>query len=133
MKSSKVVGLFLLAIVGCSPLETARIMGLGTKPFKEQGKLYTKVINCDFFSCYEIIYQQFQEIGAHYYRGNRQKSFLVFTNLNSAFKQCSESTEVAVFFKDLAPLKTEVQISSLNYSLAEFVAEKIFQAIKNDN
>jgi len=132
MKLNSVIGLFLLIIVGCSPLETARIMGVGTKPFKEHGKVYTRIIDCDFFSCYDKIYQKFQEIGAHYYRGSRQKSFLVFTNLNSAFKQCSESTEVAVFFEDLAPLKTEVKISSLNFSLAEFIAEKVFQETKID-
>ncbi len=130
MKKISLVLFCIFLAAGCSPFETARVLGIGTKPFKEQGKVYTKVFNKDFFSCYRQAYRCFTDMGAHFYRGSRIKGFFVFTHFNSSFKQCNESTEVAVFFKDLKPLETEVQVSSLNYSLAEFTAAELFRRME---
>ncbi len=122
-----VFSFFLLA---CSPLEVARLFGIGTKPFKTAGKVYTEVVDRDYFSAYDEVFKLFGSLRANFYRGSRQKGFAVFTNLNTSFPQCNESTEVAVFFSEIEPQKTKIEISSLNHHLSQFVAEYIFKGLK---
>jgi len=101
-------------------------MGVGTRPFRTQGGLHKKTLNTDFFSSYERIKDELSRMGAQFYRGSRDKGFIIATSFDGVFKQCNSSTEVAVFFKELSPGRTEVEVSSLNYSLAEFVADELF-------
>ena len=128
----KIVLIFLLFSLSCSPLEISRVAGIGTRPFKTQGKVHKKILNTDFFSTYERVKDDFIKMGAQLYRGSREKAFIIATNFDSVFKQCSSSTEVAVFFKELSAGRTEVEISSLNYSLADFIADKLFNGIPGD-
>ena len=128
----RIILVFLLFSLGCSPLELSRLVGVGTRCFREQGKVYSKVFDTDFFSCYAQITQRLKEMGASPYRGSRKKGFLVAANFTKVFPQCSESTEVAIFFTELESLKTQVEVASLNYSLAEFIALELFYDPKEE-
>ena len=112
--------------MGCSPFEFGRLLGTGTKVFKTRGKIYNKTFDKDFFSFYRKITQELKEMGVSSYRGSQKENFLVVNQFNKAFAQCDNATEVAIFFTELDMLKTKVEVSSLNYSLAEFVASKLF-------
>ena len=122
----KIFLIFLLFFIGCSPLELSRLFGAGTRCFREQGKIYSKVFDTDFFSCYAQVTQKLEEMQVFPYRGGRKEGFLVVAGFNKIFPQCSKSTEVAIFFTELENFKTQVEVASLNYSLAEFAASKIF-------
>lgn len=122
----KIFLIFLLFFVSCAPLEISRLLGVGTRPFREQGKVYSKVFDKDFFSCYAQITKRLKKMGVSFYRGRKKKNFLITTGFNNIFSQCSESTEVAIFFTEIENLKTRVEVASLNYSLAEVAASKIF-------
>jgi len=124
--------IFLLFCISCAPLEVSRLLGVGTRPFKEQGKVYSKVFDKDFFSCYAHITKRLKKMGVSFYRGRKKKNFLITTGFNSIFSQCSESTEVAIFFTEIENLKTRVEVASLNYSLSEFAASKIFDDSKDE-
>lgn len=115
--------------LACSPLEVVRLFGAGTKPFKERGKVYTKVVNQDFVSAYDEVIKLFGQLKANFYRGSRREGFVVFTNLKVSFPQASESTELAVFLREAGPEKTRIEVSSLNYSLSEFVAKELFEKL----
>jgi len=127
----KIFFIFLLFFVGCSPFEISRLFGVGTRCFREQGKIYNKVFDRDFFSCYAQTIQKLKEMQVSFSRGGRKKGFLVTTGFNQVFPQCNESTEVAIFFTELESLKTRVEIVSLNYSLAEFAASEIFNSLED--
>lgn len=127
----RIILVFLLFSLSCSPLELSRLFGAGTRCFREQGKVYNKVFDRDFFSCYAQIVQKLKEMQVSFYRGGRKEGFLVTTGFNKVFPQCNESTEVAIFFTEPESLKTRVEIASLNYSLAEFAASKIFNCLED--
>lgn len=122
----KIFLIFLLFFVSCSPLELSRLFGAGTRCFREQGKVYSRVFDMDFFSCYAQITQKLKEMRVSFRRGGRKEGFLVTAGFNKVFPQCNESTEVAIFFTEPGNFKTRVEVTSLNYALAEFAASKIF-------
>jgi len=64
-------------------------------------------------------------------RGSQKEGFLITNNFNKVFPQCNTSTEVAIFFTELSKSKIQVEVSSLNYSLAEFAASKIFNCLED--
>jgi hypothetical protein len=122
--------ILVLFFAGCSPLEIGNVFGIGTKAFREKGKIYTKTFEKDIFSCYTQTRKFLEHIGASFYRGSRKKNFMVMTHFNGIFLQCNESTEVAIFFKEIDKFKTNVEVSSLNYSLSEFVSAKLFKELE---
>ena len=128
----KIFLIFLLFFVSCAPLEISRLLGVGTRPFREQGKVYSKVFDMDYFSCYGQITQKLKKMGVSFYREGKKEGFLITTGFNNIFPQCNESTEVAIFFIELENLKTRVEVASLNYSLAEVAASKIFDDSKDE-
>ncbi|MFH1519909.1 MAG: hypothetical protein ABIE75_05005 [Candidatus Omnitrophota bacterium] len=126
----KLIFLFLFFSLGCSPLELSRLFGAGTKPFKQQGKVYSKVFDQDLSACYEQIISQLKEMETNFYRGSQKEGFIVVYNFSSVFAQSAEATEVAIFFSKLDQLKTQVEVASLNYLLAEFAASAIFDRLE---
>ena len=103
-----------------------RLLGVGLRRFREEGKIYTEAFNTDLPFCYGITVEELSKVGASFYRGSQEEGFIVFINFVKAFPQCNASTEVAIFFTELESSKTQVEIASLNYSLAEFIASELF-------
>lgn len=127
----KIILACLIFFIGCSPLEFSRLLGAGTRVFREKGKVCGKDFDWDYFSCYAKITRKLEEMEVCFYRGSRQEGFLVLAGFDEVFAQCNRSTEVAIFFTDLDGYKTRVEIASLNYALAEFVASEIFGCLEN--
>ncbi len=127
----KIFLIFLLFFLSCSPLELSRLFGAGLRRFREGGKVYTKAFDMDLASGYGRITQELKEMEASFYRGSQEEGFLVVTHFIKVFPQCNESTEVAIFFTELESFKTQVEVASLNYSLAEFAASKIFNCLED--
>lgn len=121
---------FLLFMVSCSLLEALRLLGGGTKLFKEQGKVYSKTFNKDFFSSYQQILKVLEKMGAFVYRGSRKEHFIVAINFHKSFERSIDTTQVAIFFKELESGKTQVEVASLNYSLAKFVAPNYLKSLR---
>lgn len=124
-----VIFIFSFLCLACSPLEVVRLFGMGTRPFKEKGKIYTKTINKSFFESYDAVVDSFGQMQANLYRGSRREGFIIFINLNVSFPQANESTEVAVFLRESGPENTQIQVSSLNHSLSDFVAKELFERL----
>ncbi|MDP8290038.1 MAG: hypothetical protein P9M02_03605 [Candidatus Susulua stagnicola] len=122
---------FFLFFISCSPLEVNRLFGVGLRRFREEGKIYTEAFNADLPFCYGIVVEKLNKMRASFYRGSQKEGFIVFINFVKAFPQCNASTEVAIFFTELKSFKTEVEVASLNYSLAEFAAAEIFNHLKS--
>lgn len=116
-----------VCLIGCAPTEVARLLGMGTERFRTAGKLYVKEIAKDYDSCYmETMFVLGNKMGGNFYRGRQQQNFVIFTNLGGGFPQATSSTELIVFFTVIAPDKTLVEVSSLNFSLSAHVAGKLF-------
>tara|TARA_B100000315_G_C14584475_1_gene592180 strand:+ start:3356 stop:3808 length:453 start_codon:yes stop_codon:yes gene_type:complete len=122
--------LLLMLFTGCAPREILRVVGIGTEPFKSKGKVSSQIIEKDFFTSYNETLRIIKKMEADAYRGSPKKGFIVARSFISSFgDRCSDATEVAVFFTESEKNKTEVAVSSLNFSLADFVAKHIFDEL----
>jgi hypothetical protein len=128
----RLILVFILFLLSCAPAEFARLMGVGLKPFKEQGKVYSKDIDKNKSYCYQRVKDLTKGMQAQVYRRSKSEDFIVAIGFNAAFKQCNSSTEVAIFFTELDSGQTKVEVASLNYSLAEFIAPKLFEGIEKE-
>ena len=128
----RIVLVFLFFIVSCSPLELSRLFGAGTRRFREQGKIYSKTFDMNLPSCYEQITRELRKMEVSFSRGGQKEGFLITNNFTKVFPQCNTSTAVAIFFTELSKSKVQVEVSSLNYSLAEFIATEFFKAVANE-
>ena len=116
-------------MIGCSTLEFSRLVGVGTRPFHEKGKVYSATFTRNYFLCYDEALKILKGLQASFYRGERRKNFIITYGFDKVAPQCSESTEVAIFFTELGAFKTKVEVSSLNYYLSEFVSAEIFKEL----
>lgn len=123
----------LSSFLGCFPYETARLAGIGVKPFKTKGKIYSQNFEKDIIKCYHQVEGIIKELGANLYRGSSRKSFIVSFGYSEVFPSANHSTEVAIFFNWLDENKTEVEVSSLNHKLSDFISKKIFQKLAEKN
>lgn len=126
----RIILIFLIFFAGCSPVEFSRLFGVGLRPFRERGMVYAQTFDQDLSSCYEKINKKLRKVGASFYRGSQKQGFLVVTNFTKVFPQSSASTEVAIFFTEIENLKVQVEVASLNYSLAEFISSEIFNYLE---
>ncbi|MFO8053487.1 MAG: hypothetical protein R6U54_05985 [Candidatus Omnitrophota bacterium] len=122
--------LLLSSFLGCSPYETARLTGLGIKPFKTKGDIYSQTFEKDLTTCYKEAEKIIENFEALLYRGSLKEGFIVSLGYNQIFPSASYATEVALFFNKIDENKTKIQISSLNHNLSEFISEKIFQELE---
>lgn len=128
----KLLAIPLLLAVACSPLETARMLGAGTKLFRTDGKIYSQTFKKNLITCYNEVLLAIKKLEAKRWRGSFKKHFIVASNFNAVFTQCNNSTDVAVFFQYQGPDETKVEVSSLNYPLSEFASEKLFAWLNGD-
>ena len=49
---------------------------------------------------------------------------------DSIYKQCIDTTEVGIFFKEVDARKTQVDVACGNSGLAEFAAEEIYPLLE---
>ncbi|MFH1505250.1 MAG: hypothetical protein ABIH08_07720 [Candidatus Omnitrophota bacterium] len=121
--------IFILFFIGCSPLEFCRLLGTGTKVFREKGKIYSKNFDKDFSFSYDEVVKILRELGTNYSRGKKEKGFIIVTNFDDSYRFCTEATEIAVFFKEIEENKTQIEVACLNPSLAEYASTQIFNAL----
>ncbi|MCF7870081.1 MAG: hypothetical protein K9M01_03075 [Candidatus Omnitrophica bacterium] len=114
---------------GCSPYEAARLTGIGVRPFRTKGEIYSQDFKKNIIDCYYQVEEIIEKLEAIPYRGSSNKGFLVSFGYNKIFPSASHSTEVIIFFNWLDANITKVKVSSLNYTLSKFVSEKIFQEL----
>ncbi|MDD5441662.1 MAG: hypothetical protein PHZ27_05595 [Candidatus Omnitrophica bacterium] len=124
--------LFTILFIGCSPLEFSRLLGTGTQTFKTKGKIYKETITADFDSCYILTKNLLNSHNITIVREDYVTGYIIANNFKHIFPQSTEATEVAFFFSEPDDNTTIIEISSLNYNLAEHVAKKTFDYIKNE-
>jgi hypothetical protein len=119
----------LLFISACSPVETARVLGFGVRPLKENDKAQVQTVDKDFFTTFREVESILLAMGARNLKTSLKKGYIICDNFSDFFQgKCLDSTEVGFFFSEDGLNKTKLQISSLNSSLSGLVAEKIFTA-----
>lgn len=125
-----VILIFLSLIIGCAPLETVRLFDIGVTRFKTQGKIEKKIYEKDLLWAYQQTEEIIKSFKARPYRGTLKKRFIIADNFKDVFvNRCLDTTQVAVFFQQLNDTQVEITVSSLNFNLSVFIAEKIFSEL----
>lgn len=130
MKISKIFLLFFLVnfVSGCAL--PGALLGPSLKSIRQEKVKYTKIFDKDALYCYKKTLEALKEWHADAYE-KRARRYIVAMELDSIFNNCSNTTVVDIIFDESEPGKTEVIVFSLNYSLAQFVADKLFQYLEN--
>ena len=91
----------------------------------------TKVFDKDVSRCYKLTTVALEKWKAIRFQKSKD-GYIVAMGLESVFKSCIDTTELGIFFTEIAPHRTEVKVVSLNYSLSQFIAPKLFEYIEKD-
>lgn len=92
---------------------------------------HTKVFDRGVPRCYELTAQFLKRWNAVIFQQS-EGDYIVAMELETVFRSCINTTEVGIFFTAVAPQKTEVKVTSLNYNLSQFISDKLFDYIEKD-
>ncbi|MDP2939056.1 MAG: hypothetical protein Q8O13_03095 [Candidatus Omnitrophota bacterium] len=128
-KKLLVTSLILTLICGCVRIKEASRIILGTsvsslEKARINGK--TQTFNYDYEKCYKKVLLILRQMNVYIYLHSLKERRIVAMN----FEGANKTTEVGIFFEEITPSSTKVEISCLAPSVLENVSEKIFIALK---
>lgn len=115
----------LIFLSGCT------MLGASVATLRNQDVKYSKVIEKDVSVCYEKTLEALEKWNASVY-DKRDNEYIIAMKCGDMFKACIDTTELAIFFEEAGPGKTEVTVTSLNYNLSQAVSEKLFQYLEKE-
>jgi hypothetical protein len=136
MKLLKYFALFavIICVSGCTMKNFnhyCRVaLGTSTSALENEKVRYSKIFDKDIAYCYKETLEALKKWGAVVFL-QRDKDCIIAVKLDRIFNSCIDTTEVGIFFKEIGPDKTQVDVTSLNYQLGQFVSENLFKFIEN--
>lgn len=103
-----------------------------TQPEKGQKGRYSQNFNYSYSDCFTRTKKVLCETGVSVYYESLPEGIISAKNFNGIFKNCIDTTEVGIFFKETGPGKTQVDIACGNINLAEFAAKLIFKNLEEE-
>ena len=130
----KVFVLFTISIIlsGCSLAELRQeVFGLDKCDVlnSEPESHYKKSFNVDKDIIFDRIIDALKSMNAFIYGKDKRSHFIVAMRFDRSFKKCTDTTEAGIVIRAADNGLSEVIIHSGNYSLARYVANKIFSEI----
>ena len=122
--SIKIIAILVLiaSLMGCA------VFGSDVQGLRNVKVAHTKVFDKDLPYCYELTAKALSAWNAVIFQ-QRKDDYIIAMELDKVFKSCIDTTELGIFFTVVNPQKTEVKVTSLNYNLSQFVAQKLFDYI----
>ena len=124
------IKIFTISLLGAL-LAGCAVFGSDVQGLSEIKDAHTQVFDKDLSRCYELTAQALKKWNAVIFQEYKD-GYIVATELEGVFRSCINTTELGIFFNETAPHKTEVKVTSLNYSLSRFIAPKLFDYIEKD-
>ena len=107
------------------------ILGSDVKGLRDIKEAHVKVFDKDISGCYELTAKALKKWEAVRFQ-QRKDDYIVAMEFEKVFRSCINTTELGIFFTRTAPHQTEVKITSLNYSLSQFISQQLFNYIEKD-
>ena len=92
---------------------------------------HVKVFDKDIPRCRELTENAIASWQAIIFQ-QRKDDYIVAMELHHIFRNCVSTTELGIFFTQVAPGKTEIKVTSLDSHLSEFIAAGLFNYIEKD-
>ncbi len=119
------VSLLAVVLAGCA------IFGADVQGLSEVKEAHAKIFDKDVSGCYRLATEALHKWGA--VRFQRYKdNYIIAMEFEGVFRGCTNTTELGIFFTETEPHKTEVKVTSLNYSLSQLISQKLFEYIEKD-
>ena len=112
-------------LAGCA------ILGYDVQGFRDIKEAHVKVFDKDIHSCYGLAAQALKKWGVTIFQ-QRKDDYIVAMEFEKVFRSCIDTTGLGIFFTQAGPNKTEVKVTSLNYSLSQFMSQQLFNYIEKD-
>ncbi len=90
----------------------------------------SRTFACGYQDCFEHTAAILQDMEVSIYRKNKAQGIISAKDFNAVFKQCSDSTEVGISFKQTGQLQTEIDVACGNVNLAIFAADEIYSRLE---
>jgi hypothetical protein len=120
----------LLALLLCSGCATVKegvkcVAGVSTKVLEDGRKdAVRKTFSVDYTTCDAKVRQKLKKTGAYIYAEDKtQKLIAVYTTE-------SDTTPVGIFFVEIDPVTTEIEVSSPSTEAKEIMAKRLFNAME---
>ena len=125
----KILMIFLLAasLSGCTALT---VFGVSRQALQKEGIKYSKTFDKDISYCYENTLKTLASWGVTIYE-KKARRYILALRFDTVFANCIDTTEIGIFFKELEPNKTKIEVSSFNHNLSNLVGEKLSEYLEN--
>ncbi|MBN1354146.1 MAG: hypothetical protein JW994_05730 [Candidatus Omnitrophica bacterium] len=124
---------FFVFLSGCCRLEhlVDYVEGIYVnQPAEGTGGRYIRVFDSPRDVCYDKVLDILKEIKVQVrHKSTKEKSILAWY-FNNIYGNCIDTTKVSIFFKELTPGKTQVDVACGNYDLAKFASDEIFSRLE---
>lgn len=115
--------LFLaIFLTGCAEIKEAGrgVAGISTKVLEEHKKdAIIKIFDFDYNTCYLKIKEFLVRRGSYIYTEDAKQRLI------AVYVSAEDTTPVGLFFKEISPASTQVEVSSASTYAKEFIANKI--------
>jgi len=125
---------FAFSFSSCTVLDIpARAAGVSNAKFeKEIDGRFEKEFEKTKKDCFDKTLQALKKLYARVTRKSFNKGYIIAFDLSKSFDYCLDSTEAAVFFKEIDGEKTLATVVCNNSLLAKIFSEKLFEML-NEN
>ena len=116
-------GLLVIAAAGCATVtEGAKcVAGVSTKALEDGRKTaIKKTFNFDYITCDTKVREVLKSTGAYIYADKKAQKLIAI------YMSESETTPVGIFFTEVDPLNTQVELSSPSTEAKEIESKRIF-------
>ena len=126
MRYLKLIAVIVVAasVSGCA------ILGITQWQLQHEKVKFSKSFEKDVRYCYQTTKDALAKWNAYVWY-EQEGCYIIAIKFDKIYKNCIDTTELGIFFKEEGPQKTGVEVSSPNHNLSQFVSEKLFQYIRN--
>lgn len=123
---------FMITVAGCATVTEGVkcVAGVSTKALEDGRKTaIKKTFNFDYVTCDTKVREILKKTGAYIYADKKAEKLIAI------YMSESETTPVGIFFTEVDPLNTQVELSSPSTDAKEIESKKIFNFLegKTDN
>jgi len=119
-----------MIVVVAASVSGCAMMGITQWQLQHEKVKYSKSFEKDVQYCYRTTKDALDKWNASVWY-EQENCYIIAIKFNKIYKNCIDTTELGIFFKEEGPQKTQVEVSSMNHHLSQFVSEKLFRYITN--
>ena len=120
----------VVIVVVAASVSGCAMLGITQSQLQHEKVKYSRAFDKDVQYCYQATKDALVKWDASVWY-EQAGCYIIAIKFNKIYKNCIDTTELGIFFKEEGPQKTQVEVSSMNHPLSQYVSEKLFSYISN--